>query len=215
MEKRINSMIAMLLVVLLLYVYLLPYYVPFSSAQLVNNGSSIINGSISGIPADIPVVLFIVNNNDPNQFIPVTGLSSSNNVFSVEVPGMMLNPSDGDVIGFKINGKDTGKTITFKSGTVFDVQLQYTAPGTGSVTIVPVAPTPEASDTPVTATPIPANVTATPNSTLLPTPDLTNTPMPSIPPSARPIPGSVDPIIFAVATGMMAFVALVTGIRRL
>lgn len=212
----------MFLSIPLLLVYLLPYSAPCSLADWISNGSSIINGSISDIPSDVPpITLFIVNNNNPDQFIPVPGISSSNNVFSIE-----MSANEGDVIGFKINGKDTGTTIVFYPGTTLEVQLHYTPPGSVDVTVVPISPTPTASVPTVTATPIPDNVTATPTATPtpLPTLDLTNTATPSpisISPAATATNPSttatsvVYPIIYVIIIGITLLAMLIICLRRL
>lgn len=208
MEKCLNSAIATLFVALLFLVYILPYYAPDTLAQPIGNGSSIINGSISGIPSGVKVTLFIVDKNDNMVTLPIQGITSSQNTFST--PAMPpINANDGDIIKFKINGKDTGTTIVFHSGTTMTVQLTYTPPGSSYTLTNPATPVPfkiNASATPTaTDSPLPPSVTPEP---------ISNTPTVT---AASPSPTATFPVntvIIAILIGIVLLAVVIVFLRK-
>lgn len=215
MEKNLNSAIATLISVTLLFVYLLPYYMPYSYADPISNDSMIINGSIE-IPAGISVTLFIADNNNNKLLVIPPPVFTSSDTFNITV-STNDGVNEGDWIVFRINGKDSGEHVTFIPGTTQKVELHYTPPGPAAPTVGPM---------PIVATPVPfkINATSTATPTPLPTPVLTVTAEPTaIPtpisssPIASPSPtatSSVYPVIFAILIGIIILALLILSLRK-
>jgi len=204
MEKSLASAIATLLSVLLLFVYVLPYYAPATLAQPIGNGSTIINGSISGIPSGVTVTLFIVDSSGNMVTTPIVGITSSQNTFST--PAMPpINANDGDIIGFRLNGKDTGTTIVFHPGTTMTVHLTYTPPGSGYTLTNPATPVPfkinsSVTPTATTDTTLPPSVTPAP---------ISNTPTVT---AASPSPTATFPVNTVIIVVLVGIVLLALAI---
>lgn len=216
MGKFLNSTLTILCLALLVFPYTPFAYAPYAAAASIENGSAIINGSISGIPPGGAVTVFIVNNGHPLAIIP--GITSSNNLFSTKV-----SANNGDKLGFLIDAKDTGVTVTFQPGISTYVQLQYSPPSdNGGYIAVPGTPAPTTSaPLTTTTTPMPTSVPTPTPKAVIATGYIISSPTPA-PPMATinaPLPPQTTPVnwplIYAIAISIILIGVLIVSIRKI